>query len=159
MRFPALAFALAILAASGAAFSACAASAPHVARFEPADRAAIAAVLDRQAEAWNRGDLAAYMDGYARTTALVFTSGGNVRRGWQAAFDHFQARYATDPKAMGTLAFHVDSIDAVGADGAVVLGRWELTNSANGGHGVFSIVLERRTEGWRIVHDHTSLGS
>ena len=54
---------------------ACASSPPRVARFEPADRAAIAAVLDRQAAAWNRGDLAAYMDGYARTPALVFTSG------------------------------------------------------------------------------------
>jgi|ERR1041385_6512038 uncharacterized protein (TIGR02246 family) len=138
-------------------FLACASSPPRVARFEAADRAAIAAVLDRQAAAWNRGDLTAYMDGYAHTPALVFTSGGNVRRGWQEAFDHYQARYATDPKAMGTLVFHVDSIDPVGADGAVVLGRWELTGTANAGRGVFSLVVERRPEGWRIIHDHTSL--
>ena len=138
-------------------FLACASSPPRVARFESADRAAIAAVLDRQAAAWNRGDLAAYMDGYARTPALVFTSGGNVRRGWQEAFDHYQARYATDPRAMGTLVFHVDSIDPVGADGAVVLGRWDLTGTANAGRGVFSLVVERRPEGWRIIHDHTSV--
>lgn len=164
MRYPALAFALAILAASvaasgaasGAALGGCAASAPHVARFEPADRAAISAVLDRQVEAWNRGDLAAYMDGYARTPALVFTSGGNIRRGWQEAFDHYQARYATDARAMGTLAFHVDSIDAVGADGAVVLGHYDLTGTAHAGRGVFTLILERRPEGWRIIHDHTS---
>jgi beta-aspartyl-peptidase (threonine type) len=159
MRLPALAYALAILAASasGAALGGCAASAPHVARFESADRAAISAVLDRQVEAWNRGDLAAYMDGYARTPALVFTSGGNVRRGWQEAFDHYQARYATDAKAMGTLAFHVDSIDAVGADGAVVLGHYDLTGTTHAGRGVFTLVLERRPEGWRIIHDHTSV--
>ena len=138
-------------------FLACASSPPRVARFEPADRAAIAAVLDRQAAAWNRGDLAAYMDGYARTPALVFTSGGNVRRGWQEAFDHYQARYATDPKAMGTLVFQIDSIDPVGADGAVVLGRWDLTGTANAGRGVLSLVVERRPEGWRIIHDHTSV--
>ena len=135
----------------------CAASPPRLARFAPSDRAAIQAVLDAQIAAWNRGDLAAYMDGYARTPALVFTSGGNVRRGWQEAFDHYKARYATDPKAMGTLAFTVDSIDAVGADGAVVLGRWELTGTANAGRGVFSLVVERRPEGWRIIHDHTSV--
>jgi len=135
----------------------CAASPPRVARFAPSDRAAIQAVLDAQIAAWNRGDLAAYMDGYARTPALVFTSGGNVRRGWQEAFDHYQARYATDPKAMGTLAFTVDSIDPVGADGAVVLGRWDLSNTANAGRGVFSLVVERRPEGWRIIHDHTSV--
>jgi beta-aspartyl-peptidase (threonine type) len=160
MRLPALAFALAILAASVAAPAGglgCAASPPRVARFEPTDRAAIAAVLDRQIAAWNRGDLAAYMEGYAHTPALVFTSGGNIRRGWQEAFDHYQARYATDPKAMGTLAFQIDSIDPVGADGAVVLGHWELTGTAHAGRGVFTLVVERRPEGWRIIHDHTSL--
>lgn len=136
---------------------ACAGSPPRAARWQAGDRAAIQAVLDRQIAAWNRGDLAGYMDGYARTPALVFTSGGNVRRGWQEAFDHYQARYATDPGAMGTLVFHVDSIDPVGADGAVVLGRWELTGTASAGRGVFSLVVERRPEGWRIIHDHTSL--
>jgi beta-aspartyl-peptidase (threonine type) len=150
MRLLALAFALAM-------FAACAASPPRAARFEPGDRAAIAGVLDRQIAAWNRGDLAAYMEGYARTPALVFTSGGSIRRGWQEAFDHYQARYATDPKAMGTLAFQIDSIDPVGADGAVVLGHWELTGTAHAGRGVFSLVVERRPEGWRIIHDHTSV--
>jgi beta-aspartyl-peptidase (threonine type) len=137
----------------------CASGSTQVRRFQPDDRTAITAVLDDQIAAWNRGDLAGYMAGYARTPALVFTSGGNVRRGWQDAFDHYQARYARDPKAMGTLVFHIDSIDAVGADGAVVLGRWELTASEHPGRGVFSLVLERRPEGWRIIHDHTSTSS
>jgi len=141
------------------ALAACAASAPHLARFEPGDRAAITAVLVSQVAAWNRGDLAAYMDGYARIPGLVFTSGGNVRRGWQDAFDHYRARYATDPRAMGTLKFDIDSIDAVGADGAVVLGRWDLAGSEHPGRGVFSLVVERRPEGWRIIHDHTSLAT
>jgi ketosteroid isomerase-like protein len=132
------------------------ASAPQARRWKPDDGVAISALLSSQADAWNRGDLVGYMDGYARTPALIFTSGGNVRRGWQDAFDHFQARYATDPKAMGTLRFEVDSIVPVGADGAVVLARWELTGTPNAGRGLFSLVLERRPEGWRIVHDHTS---
>jgi len=128
-------------------------------RFEDRDRAAIAAVLDAQVAAWNRGDLAAYMDGYAKTDALVFTSSGNIRKGWQTAFDHYQERYAKDKAAMGKLAFEVISIDPVGADAAVVLGKWVLTGSPHDGHGVFSLVMERRREGWRIIHDHTSLGS
>lgn len=136
--------------------SACAASAPHTARFQADDRTAIAAVLDAQVEAWNRGDLPAYMEGYAHTDALIFTSGGKVRRGWQQAFDTYHTRYAQDPKAMGHLAFKIESIDAVGADGAVVLGDWDLTGAEHPGHGVFSLVLERRPEGWRIIHDHTS---
>jgi ketosteroid isomerase-like protein len=58
---------------------------------------------------------------------------------------------------MGTLDFQIDSIDPVGADGAVVLGRWALTGSEHPGRGVFTLVLERRPEGWRIIHDHTSV--
>jgi len=137
--------------------AACASNTPHIGHFEPSDRAAITSVLDNQIAAWNRGDLPSYMDGYARTPALVFTSGGDIRRGWQEALNHYQSRYAIDPKAMGTLEFQIDSIDPVGADGAVVLGHWELTGTAHPGRGVFTLVLERRPEGWRIIHDHTSL--
>src|SRR5512134_532499 len=80
-------------------------------RFTTADRTAVSAVLERQAAAWNRGDLVAYMDGYARTDALVFTSGATIRRGWQQAFDHYQARYGTDRASMGSLVFELESID------------------------------------------------
>ena len=141
----------------GAWLVGCGSSPPRVAHFAPSDRAAITGLLERQIAAWNHGDLASYMDGYARTPLLVFTSGGNIRRGWQDAFNHYQARYATDPKLMGTLAFEIDSIDPVGADGAIVLGHWELSGTAHSGRGVFTLVVERRPEGWRIVHDHTTL--
>jgi ketosteroid isomerase-like protein len=132
------------------------AAAPHPPIFAASDRSAIESVLAAQVAAWNRGDLTAYMDGYARTDELVFTSGGNIRRGWQTAFDHYQRRYAKDPAAMGKLVFEILSIDAIGADGAVVLGTWTLHDSPSDGSGVFSVVLQRRPEGWRIVHDHTS---
>lgn len=125
-------------------------------RFERADRDAVTAVLARQRAAWNRGDLAAYMDGYARTGDLVFTSGGQVRRGWEDTLRRYQGRYGGDRAGMGTLAFDVLEVQPLGADGAVVLGRWRLTDTPNAGSGVFSVVLERRPEGWRIVHDHTS---
>ncbi len=132
------------------------ASAPAVLRFQPTDRAAVTAVLDAQAAAWNRGDLGGYMAGYLRSEALVFTSGGKIRRGWQPTFDHYQARYGKDPAAMGTLRFEILEVQSLGADGAVVLGNWILTGSPSDGRGVFSVVLERRPEGWRIVHDHTT---
>ena len=134
----------------------CAASSATVRRFEPNDRAAIQAVLDDQAAAWNRGDLPGNMAGYAKIDDLVFTSGSKVRTGWQTTFDHYKKRYGKDRTAMGKLVFEVTRIDAVGADGAVVLGTWILTQSPADGRGVFSVVLERRPEGWRIIHDHTS---
>jgi ketosteroid isomerase-like protein len=157
MRLRALAILPILVLWLATSLGACASAPPRVAAFATGDRAAIAAVLDRQVSAWNHADLASYMDGYARTPQLVFTSGGDIRRGWQDAFDHYQARYATNPGAMGALAFRVDTIDPVGAGGAVVLGYWELTGGAHPARGVFTLVFERRPEGWRIIHDHTSV--
>ncbi len=125
--------------------------------FQPSDRDAIKAVLDAQVAAWNRGDLFGYMAGYAKTDWLVFTSGGKIRRGWQETYDTYKKKYAQDPAAMGHLTFEILSIDPVGADGAVVLGNWILTSSPSDGRGVFSVVLERRPDGWKVIHDHTSL--
>lgn len=126
------------------------------AKFHSTDRAAITTLLDDQRQAWNRGDIAAFMEGYVHTPELVFTSGGNIRRGWQETHDRYLARYGTDTSTMGTLAFEVLELTPLGADGAVVLGRWALSGLDDPAGGVFTVVLERRPEGWRIVHDHTS---
>jgi uncharacterized protein (TIGR02246 family) len=136
----------------------CATAAPGRS-FTLVDRRSVAELLEAQVAAWNRGDLAAYLDGYARTDDLVFTSGGKIRRGWQATFDAYHAKYARNPSAMGKLRFEIVSIQPLGADGAVVLGNWILADSPADGRGVYSVVLERRPEGWRIVHDHTSLAA
>jgi ketosteroid isomerase-like protein len=128
----------------------------HERSFRPEDRVAVEGVLEQQRLAWNRGDLDGYMAGYLRSEELVFTSGGHIRRGWQETADRYRARYGGDPAGMGTLAFEILSVQPLGADGAVVLGRWKLTGTPQAGGGVFSVVLERRAKGWRIVHDHTS---
>src|SRR5512147_3014115 len=65
---------------------------------------AIVALLDSQAAAWNRGDLRGYMSGYWNSDSLVFTSGGRVRRGWQATLEAYTASYG-NPERMGTLSF------------------------------------------------------
>lgn len=130
-------------------------STPHA--FMPADDQAIRAVLATQQAAWNRGDLDAFMAGYAKSQDLVFTSGGKIRRGWQDTYDKYRAKYGSDRSTMGQLAFELVSIQSLGADGAIVLGRWKLTDTPVAGGGVFSLALARTPEGWRIVHDHTSI--
>ncbi len=125
-------------------------------RFGTADHAAVTALLDKQAAAWNAGDLDAFMAGYAKTRSLIFTSGSKVRRGWEETRAKYQARYGNDPATMGHLAFEILEVQALGADGAVVLGRWTLTETAEAGSGVFSVVFERQNGEWKVVHDHTS---
>ena len=87
---------------------------------------------------------------------LVFTSGSQVRRGWDQTFTKYRARYGSDPSTMGQLAFEILGIQAFGADGAIVLGHWSLIDTPVAGGGVFSVALARTPAGWKIVHDHTS---
>ena len=127
--------------------------------FTAADDRAIRDVLSAQQAAWNRGDLDGYMSGYERSGELVFTSGGKIRRGWQETYAKYRGKYGSDKSTMGKLAFEILGIQALGADGAIVLGRWQLTETPVAGGGVFSVALRRRDGTWRIVHDHTSLAT
>ena len=123
-----------------------------------ADRAAIRDVLDAQVAAWNRGDIEAFMDGYAQTDSLRFASGGSVYRGWDAALERYQTSYP-DRAAMGTLAFRELDIRSLDPQSALVFGRWQLTRAADAPSGLFTLLFMRRADGWRIVHDHTSSAS
>ncbi len=120
-----------------------------------ADLDAIRAVLEDQDAAWNRGDIEGFMVGYDRTEAIVFTSGGKIRRGFDETLRRYKEAYV-DAAAMGKLGFSDLEITPVGPDAAVVLGRWELTETEKSGGGIFTLVMVRRDAGWRIIHDHTS---
>ena len=115
----------------------------------------VRAVLEAQRDAWNRGDVEGYMDGYARSRDTVFVSGDNVSRGWQTVLDRYKKTYNSREK-MGTLTFSDLEITPVGNDAAIVLGRWLLKRAADEPHGRFTLIMRRTKQGWKIVHDHTS---
>jgi ketosteroid isomerase-like protein len=125
------------------------------------DAGAVVAVIDAQRVAWNAGELEGFLAGYERSEALVFTSGGKIRRGYAETSEKYRARYGEAPETMGALAFEILDVRPLGAcaEAAVVLGRWAVTQTPEAGAGVFSLVLERMGDRWRIVHDHTSAGS
>ncbi len=96
------------------------------------------------------------MFGYERSDALIFTSGAKLQRGWQDTHDKYLAKYGNDSSGMGKLDFEILDVRGLGADGAIVLGRWTLSRTKNSGTGIFTLVLHRGPDGWRVVHDHTS---
>ena len=53
----------------------------------------IRAVLERQVREWNAGNLAGFMEIYARSDHTRFASGGDVSRGWQTVFDRYRKKY------------------------------------------------------------------
>ena len=122
---------------------------------EPDSASEIRAVLQAQQEAWNRGDIEAFMNGYWRSDKTVFVSGDEVSRGWEKVLDRYQKRYS-DRSKMGTLTFADLEITTLSDDSAVVLGRWELQRKKDRPRGRFTLIFHRLPEGWKIVHDHTS---
>jgi beta-aspartyl-peptidase (threonine type) len=115
----------------------------------------IAAILDAQLAAWNRGEIDAFMAGYARSPDTTFVSGDEVTRGWQTVRDRYAKKYDRREK-MGTLAFSGLAITRLCDDAAIVLGSWSLERKEDRPHGKFTLLFRRLPEGWRIVLDHTS---
>ena len=96
------------------------------------------------------------MAGYWRDDALTFFSGTTVTRGWQATLERYRKRYQADGKEMGKVAFREVTVELLGKDAAWVRGRWEVAQTKEKHGGLFTLVVKKLPEGWRIVHDHTS---
>jgi ketosteroid isomerase-like protein len=115
----------------------------------------IRSLLQAQQDAWNRGDIDGFMNGYARSASTVFISEDTVERGWETVRDRYRKKYS-DRSTMGTLNFSDLEITLLSPDSAVVLGQWKLQRANDQPHGRFTLILKRLPEGWRIMHDHTS---
>jgi len=127
------------------------------AQLETAAQDAIRAVLDAQVKAWNKGDLPAFMEGYWQSPALTFFSGNNKTGGWQATLERYRSKYQGEKKEMGQLTFKDLTIEMLGADHALVKGRFVLRLRDDSPTGLFTLIMRKLpVAGWRIIHDHTS---
>ena len=115
----------------------------------------IQSVLHAQQDAWNRGDIDGFMNGYARSASTVFISEDEARRGWETVRERYRQKYS-DRTKMGALTFSEIEITLLSPEAAVVLGRWRLKRANDEPHGRFTLIFKLLPEGWRIVHDHTS---
>jgi len=118
-------------------------------------RTAIEAVLRAQEEAWNRGDIDAFVDYYWKSDELTFSSGGKTTRGWTDTLNRYRTRYPT-PEKMGHLMMSKLEITPLGREAALVLGQWNLARESEPLAGNFSLVLRKIGDRWLIIHDHTS---
>jgi ketosteroid isomerase-like protein len=125
-------------------------------RSPPTASAEIRKLLADQQAAWNRGNLEEFLAGYWQSQATAFAGAQGIVRGWQGLRERYRKGYA-DRRAMGTLEFSELEITPFCADAALALGKWHLEREAGPVGGVFSLVLRRFPEGWRIVADHTSV--
>ncbi len=118
---------------------------------------AIRQVLADQQNAWNQGDVVTFMRGYDDSPQTTFI-GKSIEHGYQMILARYQRNYGT-PDAMGKLDFSDIAVRMLGAEHAVVTGRFHLARTQAGGGdatGIFSLVFEKKAAGWKIILDHTS---
>ena len=98
------------------------------------------------------------MSAYWHSDELTFSSSGEVTRGWDATLARYQQRYP-DAKTMGEVTFTELELLRLDVGAIQVLGVWNLDREENPNGGRFTLIFRRFDEGWRIVHDHTSVKS
>ena len=113
-------------------------------------------VLDRQVQAWNRQDLEGFMKGYWRSPELTFYSGGTTVSGWEQTLERYRNRYQKGGNEMGKLQFIDLNIQILGPSAAFVRGRFHLQMSSAESSGLFTLTFKKLSDGWKIIHDHTS---
>jgi ketosteroid isomerase-like protein len=114
----------------------------------------IQAVLERQKTLWNEGSIEGFMEYYWKSEAFTFQSGNTRLHGWQELSSRYQESFSGEN--MGTLDFTKLAIKVLSRDIVYVIGRWKLIHKETSREGLFTIIFQRRPEGWRIIHDHTS---
>jgi len=135
----------------------CAIAQMELVHAEGDSRSAVEKVLRAQQDAWNHHDIDTFMQGYWNSPDLTFFSGAKEMSGWQATLDRYNASYASPGHEMGQLEFSGLRVEPLGSDAAFVRGAWKLTMSdGKTPHGLFTLVFHKFSDGWKIVHDHTS---
>jgi len=129
----------------------------------PSPVAIIQNAITAQADAWNRGDIPAFMETYENSPDTTFV-GLTVRKGYDTILQRYRQGYST-PDQMGHLTFSNIDVRLLPSscgqpEYAVVTGNFHLDRSTHGeakkDDGIFSLVWRRGPNGWKIVLDHTS---
>jgi uncharacterized protein (TIGR02246 family) len=119
-------------------------------------RREIVSQLNRAASDWNRGDLEAFLSDYAPESTTTFIDGRRARHGIDFIRQNYAPRFAPGARR-DSLEFEEVEVRQLSPTLALVTARYLLqrggTTSASG---PFTLVMERRPAGWRILHDHSS---
>lgn len=114
-------------------------------------------VLDIQVQAWNKGDLEAFMLTYWDSEKLSYFSGGQPLRGRTELLSRYRGTYQSEESEMGILTFSGIEISRLGGEFALARGQWHLERKKlDNVEGLFTLVLKKFPDGWKIIHDHSS---
>jgi uncharacterized protein (TIGR02246 family) len=112
--------------------------------------------LDRAADDWNRGDLDGFLSDYAPESTTTFVDGRRARHGFDFIRQYYAPRFAPGARRD---SLHFEEIEArrLSPQLALVTARFVLSRGGTiSASGPFTLIMEQRPAGWRILHDHSS---
>jgi len=113
-------------------------------------------LLEESAGAWNRGELAGFMDDYLESPNTTYIGSAGLLSGYES----IRARYAPlfEPgAARDSLRFEDVRVRRLAAVEAIATAKWILHRGDTiTGSGPFTLVLRHTSGGWKIIHDHSS---
>lgn len=108
------------------------------------------------ARAWNAGDLDGFLVTYARDSATTFVTSRGPIYGFEVIRGRYAGRFAPGAER-DSLTFADFTVRMLGSDYVLSTARYVLTRGDSvTATGPFTVIWERRPEGWRMIHDHTS---
>ena len=119
------------------------------------DDIAIRNVLAIQSQAWNAGNVEAFMQGYWKNDSLKFIGKSGITYGWQKTLDNYKKNYP-DAAAMGRLDFTILETKRLSVLYYFVVGKWHLTRTIGNVGGLFTLLFKKINKQWVIVADHSS---
>lgn len=115
----------------------------------------IKAMIDAQGDAWNKGNLNAYMAYFWQSSETKHIFNEQVSTGWEAINERLQAKFA-DPALMGKISYRDLEINVITKDRAIAAARWRYEVGDFAMDGYFTILVRKIDGRWLIVHDHSS---
>jgi hypothetical protein len=112
-------------------------------------------LLGQQTNAWNKGDIDGFMQGYWQNDSLMFIGKSGVTYGYTNTLNNYKKNYP-DTAAMGQLTFTLLQIKPLGTQYYSVVGKWFLQRSIGNIGGHYTLLLRKIKGKWVIIADHSS---
>lgn len=115
----------------------------------------IRAVMTKQTESWNKGDLESFMQTYWHSDSLMFIGKNGIKWGWQTTLDNYKKGYP-DTAAMGKLDFNILVVKKLSDEYYYVVGKWHLQRTIGDLGGHYDLLFRKIKGKWLIIADHSS---
>jgi uncharacterized protein (TIGR02246 family) len=119
------------------------------------DETEVRNVLARQNQAWNRGDIDAFMIGYWENDSLMFIGKSGVTYGYKNTLSNYKKNYP-DTTVMGKLTFTLIQLKQLSPEYFHVTGKYYLTRTIGDASGHFTLVFRKINGKWVVISDHSS---